>query len=142
VVSFWEGTEKENLQAFAEWSKNCKLWIGHNIKAFDIPWLQVRFMANGLEIPKNLRTFGVKPWELSVHDTKEMWKGGGFRTTQAASLIAICLALGIPSPKDDISGKDVAKVWPKDPARVVAYCEKDVERTAEVYKRLKKLMGV
>lgn len=135
------GDEKEMLIEFAEWSRDCALWIGHNIRAFDVPFLQSRFMANGIPVPANLRTYGVKPWESNMHDTKELWKGGAFRTSQAASLIAVCLALGIPSPKDDISGKDVAAAFHRgEIERIVRYCEKDVERTAEVYIRLKNLM--
>ena len=43
--------------------------------------------------------------------------------------------LGIPTPKDDIDGADVAHVYwtEKNLARIVAYCEKDVITTARIY---------
>ena len=47
--------------------------------------------------------------------------------------------LGIPSPKDDIDGSQVAKVFydDKDIDRIVVYCEKDVVTIAQVVLRLR-----
>ena len=44
----------------------------------------------------------------------------------------------IPSPKDDMEGSDVARVYyeEKDLARIVRYCEKDVITLAQVYLKL------
>ena len=46
--------------------------------------------------------------------------------------------LGIPTPKDDISGADVARVYyeEKDLERIAAYCKKDVVATAQLFLRL------
>jgi len=46
--------------------------------------------------------------------------------------------LGIPSPKDDISGEEVTRVYwqERNLPRIVTYCQKDVETTAKVYLRL------
>ena len=46
--------------------------------------------------------------------------------------------LGIPTPKDDITGADVARVYyeDKDLERIAAYCKKDVVATAQLYLRL------
>ena len=45
---------------------------------------------------------------------------------------------GIPSPKDDMDGSDVARVYyeEKDLARIVRYCEKDVITLTQVYLKL------
>ena len=45
---------------------------------------------------------------------------------------------GIPTPKDDIDGSQVASVYynEKDVNRISLYCEKDVVATAQVYLRL------
>jgi hypothetical protein len=47
--------------------------------------------------------------------------------------------LGIPSPKDDIDGSQVAQVFYKenDLDRIAIYCEKDVVTVAQVILRLR-----
>jgi hypothetical protein len=57
--------------------------------------------------------------------------GGGGLT----SLALLAAVFGIPSPKDDIAGSDVAKVfWQlNDPERIAVYCNKDVVTTARLF---------
>jgi hypothetical protein len=47
--------------------------------------------------------------------------------------------LGIPTPKDDIDGKDVCRVYwiDKGLARIVEYCQKDVVTVARLLLRFK-----
>jgi predicted PolB exonuclease-like 3'-5' exonuclease len=46
--------------------------------------------------------------------------------------------MGIPTPKDDISGADVARVYyeENDLQRIMVYCEKDVVALIQLYLRL------
>ena len=46
--------------------------------------------------------------------------------------------LGIPSPKDDIDGSQVATVYYKEQnlQRILSYCEKDVVTVAQVFLKL------
>jgi hypothetical protein len=48
---------------------------------------------------------------------------------------------GLPSPKDDISGADVASVYweDRDLDRIATYCEKDVLATAQLFLKMKRL---
>jgi predicted PolB exonuclease-like 3'-5' exonuclease len=48
--------------------------------------------------------------------------------------------LGIPSPKDDIDGSQVATVYYEEQnlQRIISYCEKDVVTVAQVFLRLRK----
>jgi hypothetical protein len=48
--------------------------------------------------------------------------------------------LGIPSPKGDIDGSQVAHVYyvEKDIDRIVIYCEKDVIAVAQIFLRLRR----
>jgi hypothetical protein len=48
--------------------------------------------------------------------------------------------LGIPSPKGDIDGSQVAHVFyiEKDIDRIVTYCEKDVIAVAQIFLRLRR----
>ena len=48
--------------------------------------------------------------------------------------------LGIPSPKDDIDGSQVAKVYyqENDIDRIIKYCEKDVIAVAQIFLKYRK----
>ena len=47
--------------------------------------------------------------------------------------------LGVPSPKDDIDGSEVANVFYKDKDidRIATYCEKDVIAVAQIILKLR-----
>lgn len=109
---------------------------GHNIKEFDIPYVARRILINGLTLPKKLRLFGKKPWEVPHLDTLELWKFGDYK--HYTSLKLLTQILGIPSPKDDIDGSQVRRVYydENDLKRIAAYCEKDVIAVAQVVLRL------
>jgi hypothetical protein len=55
-----------------------------------------------------------------------IWKFGDFKNYTSLNLLTAIM--GIPSPKDDIDGSMVGKVYwkDKDLKRIVTYCEKDV----------------
>lgn len=124
-----------------EWS-SAQL-IGHYIKAFDIPFVVVRMAANGIKIPKVLKLYGTKPWELSIIDTYDVWKQGQFKSTQAASLDIACMVMGIESPKEEMSGGDVASVYFSEVENAIEqikdYCERDVKANAALFNKMYKL---
>jgi hypothetical protein len=107
---------------------------GHNIKEFDVPYICRRMIINGLPLPPMLDLSGKKPWE-SQHllDTMEMWSFGDRKAF--TSLKLLCAVFGIPTPKDDISGADVGRVyWEEgDLNRIETYCKKDVAATVQVF---------
>ena len=65
-------------------------------------------------------------------DTMELWKFGDYK--HYSSLQLLTSILGIPSPKDDIDGSEVAKVYYKDKnlERIISYCEKDTIAVAQL----------
>ena len=100
---------------------------GHNIKEFDIPYICRRMLLNQMPFPTLLNISGKKPWETKhLLDTMELWKFGDIKSNTSVKLLAA--AFGFPSPKDDIDGSDVARVYyeEKDLPRIARYCEKDV----------------
>lgn len=127
--------EKAMLLKFCGWlgSLNGFRLIGHYIKKFDIPYVLVRCVANEIKIPAELRMFGVKPWESQHWDTKEIWTGGVYGSSQAAGLEAICAVLNIQSPKAEFSGNDVSNIYysgiPDAVDKIAKYCERDVLAT-------------
>ncbi len=108
----------------------------HNSKEFDIPYICRRMLINGLALPNILQISGKKPWEINHIDTMELWKFGDYKSYTSLSLL--CHVLGIPTPKDDISGADVARVYyeENDLQRIMVYCEKDVVALIQLYLRL------
>lgn len=137
VTSFSQAEEAELLTAFAgllndRFSSSNYYLCGHNIKEFDIPFLCRRMLVNGIRLPDMLDLAGKKPWEVPHIDTMELWKFGDFK--HYTSLKLLTHLFGIPSPKDDISGSDVAKVYYEEQnlERIVRYCEKDVVAVAQL----------
>jgi predicted methyltransferase len=65
------------------------------------------------------------------------WRFGDFK--QYTSLKLLAHVFGIPSPKDDIDGSQVAQVYyqEKDIERIVRYCEKDVVTVAQVLLKMR-----
>ena len=112
-------------------------FVGHNIKEFDIPYLCRRLMALGIPLPKYLQISGMKPWETNLVDTMHQWRFGD--TRHYVSLDLLAHTLGIPTPKDDIDGSQVQRVFYEDGDldRIKKYCVKDVVTTARVMQRFR-----
>lgn len=111
---------------------------GHNIKEFDIPFLCRRFVIHGIKVPKLLDISGKKPWQVEhLVDTLVLWRFGEYKNYTSLALLAA--VLGIPTPKDDIDGSQIHKVYWEDHdlKRIVTYCEKDVLTVAKVFLRIK-----
>src|SRR5690606_32997220 len=109
----------------------------HNGKAFDFPYLCRRMLIHKLPIPGILNITRKRPWESNLLDTLELWKFGDYKNYTSLELLAVIF--GVPTPKDDIDGSQVAHVYyqEKDLAKIVRYCEKDVLTLARVLQCLK-----
>lgn len=110
---------------------------GHNIKEFDIPYICRRLLINALPLPPIFQISGKKPWEINFIDTLELWRFGDYKNYSSLKLLTA--VFGIPTPKDDIDGSQVAHVYyqEKDINRIALYCQKDVLATAQVFLRMK-----
>lgn len=111
------------------------LLCGHNGKEFDFPFIARRMIIKRITLPLKLNLFGKKPWEVPHLDTLELWKFGDFK--HYTSLKLLTTILEIPSPKDDIDGSQVAKVYyeEKNLERIATYCEKDTIAVAQLFLR-------
>lgn len=137
VTSFYGDDEAEILTDFKtilekHFSKPSQVLCAHNGKEFDFPFIARRMIVQGITLPKKLNLFGKKPWEVPHLDTLELWKFGDYK--HYTSLKLLTEILGIPSPKDDIDGSEVSKVYyvEKNIERIVKYCEKDTIAVAQV----------
>jgi DNA polymerase elongation subunit (family B) len=143
LKSFYGDDEKKILEDFSallnKSFKNEKedVLCAHNGKEFDFPYLCRRMLVNGIKIPKILQIMGKKPWEINHIDTLEFWKFGDYK--HYTSLELLTEIFGIPSPKDDIKGSDVARVYweEKDLNRIAKYCQKDVLALVQLFLRFK-----
>jgi hypothetical protein len=111
------------------------LFCAHNGKEFDIPFLCRRILINGLKLPFILNVAGKKPWEIKHLDTMELWKFGDFKNYTSLDLLTYIFK--IPTPKDDMDGSQVAKVFyeEKNLDRIIHYCEKDVIATIQLFRK-------
>jgi uncharacterized protein YprB with RNaseH-like and TPR domain len=114
----------------------------HNGKEFDYPYLCRRMIINKLPLPGILDISGKKPWETCLLDTMELWRFGDFKSYTSLNLLAH--VLDIPSPKDDIDGSMVWKVyWQENNLdRIMRYCEKDVMTLTKIFLRLNEMTEV
>lgn len=140
IKSFYGHQEKKLLAQFNDmlnrhYNTDRHLLCAHNGKEFDFPYIARRTLINGLLLPNILDIAGKKPWEINHLDTMELWKFGDYK--HYTSLALLTHVFDIPTPKDDISGADVSRVyWEEDNLdRIVAYCEKDVRATVQLFLR-------
>ncbi len=115
----------------------------HNGIEFDFPYIARRMMINGVKLPRLLNVAGTKSWNNPwLIDTMDLWRFGDYKERTSLSLLAACF--GIESPKDDISGKDVAKVYYQDHdlERISLYCTKDVVTLAKLFLRFQGALEV
>ena len=140
ITSFFGDDEYKVLTDFKElldkhFKKRINVLCAHNGKEFDFPFIARRMIIHQIELPKKLNLFGKKPWEVPHLDTLELWKFGDYK--HYTSLKLLTSILGIPSPKDDIDGSEVAKVYYEEQniERIVNYCEKDTIAVAQILLR-------
>ncbi|HET6527804.1 MAG TPA: 3'-5' exonuclease [Balneolaceae bacterium] len=140
LKSFYGHDEKQLLEEFISlldehYNTDRHLLCAHNGKEFDFPYLARRILINGLSLPDLLNIASKKPWEINHLDTMELWKFGDYK--HYTSLDLLTNIFNIPSPKNDITGADVSKVYweDEDVDRIAEYCEKDVLATAQLFLR-------
>jgi len=148
LKSFFSEDEKSLLSEFSGMiskfskSKRDAVLCAHNGREFDFPYIARRMVVNGLQIPGLLDNAGKKPWDIKLLDTMDLWKFGDYKTFTSLELLTSIL--GIPSPKEDIDGSMVAKIYydEKDLQRIVRYCERDVLAVARILLRFMNLPDI
>tara|TARA_B110000259_G_scaffold92019_1_gene106771 strand:- start:4025 stop:4954 length:930 start_codon:yes stop_codon:yes gene_type:complete len=124
------------FNAILERNVKCKL-VGFVSVAFDSPFVFKRMLINKIEAHDKIDNSGLKPWEVEDIDLAMEWKGNSF---ERASLLNAVTAFGLPSPKSDISGADVGRVYWKEGrkglTRISEYCEKDVVSTINLFRAM------
>lgn len=142
IKSFYGDDEKLLLEQFSHllhnhYNKSHHLLCAHNGKEFDFPYIARRMLVNGIKLPSILQIAGKKPWEVSHLDTLDLWKFGDYKNYTSLELMATIF--GIPTPKNDIDGSQVYRVYWEEQnlTRIVEYCQKDVLTLARLLMRFK-----
>lgn len=129
------------IQLIKQMHTGNRKWVftGHNVKEFDVPFLCRRMLVNNLSIPSCMDFQNLKPWDTPILDTLHLWRFGDYKHYTSLKLLAA--TLGVPSPKSDIDGSKVGKVFwvEKNLPRISEYCEKDVATVANIILRFKNL---
>ncbi len=131
LKSFYGHDEKLLLENFAfllttHFNKDKHFLCAHNGKEFDFPYIARRMVVNEIPLPRALNIAGQKPWEVKHLDTMELWKFGDHKHYTSLDLLAAIF--NIPSPKTQIDGSQVNKIyWNEDDLPKIAdYCQRDV----------------
>jgi hypothetical protein len=126
--------ERELLQAFWLLAAQADVVVTFNGRNFDVPFLVGRSLVHG--VPARVDLLG-SPYSVRPHlDLYRMVATG--RSVGPASLDAVCWALGVESPKDGMSGADVAPAYARGELGAIAtYNRGDVRATASVYQRVR-----
>lgn len=142
IKSFSGDDEKAILENFSAllvsyFNRSDQQLCAHNGKEFDFPYIARRMLINGVPLPYHLDLAGKKPWEVQHLDTMALWKFGDYKHFTSIKLLT--KIFNIPTPKDDIDGSDVARVYyeEKNLPRIVEYCNKDVLAVAQIVLRFK-----
>ncbi len=141
-ITTFSGEELDILTQFktlleTHFNRPKHLLCAHNGKEFDFPYIARRMLIHHIKLPSKLNLFGKKPWEVPHLDTLELWKFGDYK--HYTSLKLMTNVLGIPSPKDDIDGSEIYRVFYEDNdiERIISYCEKDTLAVAQILLRLR-----
>lgn len=147
LKSFYGDDERQLLSQFCKmlgshFNSNDKFLCAHNGKEFDFPFLARRILIQDLQLPYILDLAGRKPWEVQHLDTMELWKFGDFKHYTSLELLASIFE--IPTPKDDISGADIYRVYWQDHdlERIRTYCQKDVVTVARLFLKFQQQPGI
>jgi len=111
ITAFFDGgSEADNLQRM--WSLVDDLLsgkmsiIGHNIKAFDLPFLVRRSWSLGVHVPRDVRQG--RFWNPLFRDTMETWNLG---SREFITLNMLGQFFGVGQKTEGVHGGDFAKLW-------------------------------
>lgn len=141
IVSF-HGDEKEMMANFDEWVSQFNPMntavVAHNGLGFDFPALLQRAFRDTLQNVYNLLNFKTR-YDPRILDIQEIWKGTNYKAFHSFDSVATFLGF---EGKGEIDGSMVHDLFLAGQlAKIVEYCEDDVEKMRTVFYHLKKIMG-
>jgi predicted PolB exonuclease-like 3'-5' exonuclease len=143
------GDEKKMLEDFWNISANIDMFVGHNVRDFDLPFILQRSTILGVKPTWQLyEDPGVPKYKVNkfldmaryrscpIFDTQWEWSRWVDKYKNK-TLEHIALAMGIPTPKEGIDGSEVYNFYKAGKIKEICdYCIRDVDTTRRVYKRM------
>ncbi len=128
------GDEKKLLQDFWEVAVLADLFVGFNLMDFDLKFIYQRSIILGIKPTKDL--YFARYRSSPIYDVMCEWAKWDMQ--DKISLDTLAKVLSLPSSKGGaIEGKDVAKAYADGRIKEICeYCEKDVELTRKIYKKM------
>ncbi len=113
--------------------------VGHNIKAFDVPYLRLRALAHDMPVLARRLSPG-KKWGDKIIDTCELWPASNGRqygkVDGSAKLSDVCAFLGIRR-NEQIMGNQVFAAYVAGKMDQIAHhCREDIDDTRSLFLRL------
>ena len=108
------------------------VWVGHNVKCFDLPWMWRKCLKYGLydlarAIPKGRYT-------KDIEDTMEMW---AIDYKDHVSLSKIAGFFGLDGKTDGLDGSKIYDAYiAGEHDRISEYCKGDVALTREIHRMI------
>jgi hypothetical protein len=133
------GEQKDIITEFYTlYNSNKLVSTTYNGLRFDTPTVRIKAFESGVEIlaKDDISDAGVKPWDLEANnlDIMDLIKGSYYNPLSFAET---CFLFGVKTPKGDISGADVSRVYweegEKGLQRIAKYCNEDVRALAELF---------
>jgi 3'-5' exonuclease len=129
-----KGDETEMLKNFWRIAKMAHMYVGFNIMGFDLRFIYQRSII--LRVKPSVEIPFARYRNFPIYDIYFEWSKWDMRPN--ISLHRLAVALGIPSSKGgEVEGKNVAKAFEEGKVdEICKYCEKDVEVTRAIYKKM------
>lgn len=142
IKSYYFNHEADILYSFSDVLSNLKnvVFVGHNIRSFDIPFIAKRYVINSMVIPQQLAIACDYRRGGYVIDVSDVWKFGG-RTY--VPLENIASALDVQGHKYDMNGSMIYDVYynDRDIERIVKYSEDKLLSAMLVFYRINKSLS-
>ena len=143
------GDERTQLEKFWILASRADIFVGHNIRDFDLPFILQRSTILGVKPTWQLyEEPGVPKYKVNrfldlaryrscpVFDTQWEWSRWVDKYKNK-TLEHIAISMGIPTPKVGIDGSEVYKFYKEGKIKEICdYCMRDVDTTRQVYKRI------
>lgn len=133
------GEQKDIITEFYTlYNSNKLVSTTYNGLRFDTPTVRIKAFESEVEVlaKDEISDAGVKPWTLEDNnlDIMDLIKGSYYNPLSFAEC---CFLFGVRTPKGDISGSDVSRVyWDEGEEglrRIAKYCNEDVRALAELF---------
>ncbi len=129
-------SEAEMLEKFWQGAKEYSEFISFNGRSFDVPFLMIRSAINRIKPTIDLLSYRYlnmqKGGAVHIDLFDQLSFYGAVR--KKSSLHLWCRAFGIPSPKADVTGDDVARLFKeKQFLKIAKYNTRDLIATKELY---------